>query len=188
MEQPDLPSASTGASIARLHFDCPAMRPLALVCLLATTLLVACDNSPPPQKPAPLPAPLEEPAPAKPVVEAAQTPAVLPKPGKKVIVDETLPEPAEAKPKPAEKVSPHEKLPPAKLDLHLPPEVIEQLTPTEPVEEVTEQALLPEMFVDKPTQPSPFELNGRLITNDHEKSDNYWDSVEGAELQFKFRR
>ena len=44
---------------------------------------------------------------------------------------------------------------------------------------------LPPLFVEKPAEPGPYQLNGRLITND--RVDDYWDSVEGAELQIEFR-
>ncbi|MBC9250161.1 hypothetical protein A9179_07730 [Pseudomonas alcaligenes] len=118
---------------------------------------------------------------------AKQTPTVLPALGSKAVKDTSLPKPEERAPKPAAKVSASKPLPAAKLDLRLPPGMVEQLQPEEPVDiDFSKPALLPEMFVEKPTQPGPFELNGRLITNDHSKED-YWDSVEGAELQFKFR-
>ena len=74
------------------------------------------------------------------------------------------------------------------LDLQLPPELVEQVQPDAPAEEITAPALLPEMFAEKPKEPGPFELNGRLITNERDKDQDYWNSVEGAELQFKFRR
>lgn len=179
-----------------------------LTVLLVLGLLVACDD-----KPAPLPDPAP-PAPSVPQVQAPpqpprqpqaavptpsapdkakpaapptrQTPATLPATGSKVVEDTSLPKPADSKPKPAAKVSASKPLPPAKLDLRLPPDLVEQLQPEEPVDvDVPQPPLLPEMFVKKPAEPGPFELNGRLITNDH--SEDYWDSVEGAELQFKFR-
>lgn len=126
-------------------------------------------------------------APVEPAPEPAQTPEKLPEPGSKVVEDTSLPKPADSKPKPAAKVAKDEALPPARLDLHLPPELVEQIQPDEPVEILTPPSLLPEMFVEKPKEPGPFELNGRLITNERENEGDYWDSVEGAELQFKFR-
>lgn len=74
--------------------------------------------------------------------------------------------------------------PQAPLDLSLPAEVFEPLQPLEPLDE-SPATLLPPLFVEK-TEPSPFQLNGKLITN--ERSDDYWDSLEGAELQFEFKR
>lgn len=158
-----------------------------LIVLLTLSLLAACDDQPEPSAP---PA-QEQTAPVQPVTppgesEPEQTPRELPAPGSKVVEDTSLPKPAELKPKPAAKVASQEPLPPVRLDLHLPQELVEQLQPDEPASgEFSQPALLPEMFVKKPKEPGPFELNGRLITN--ERGDDYWDSVEGAELQFKFR-
>jgi hypothetical protein len=42
------------------------------------------------------------------------------------------------------------------------------------------------MFGEKPEVQSPFQISGRLINN--ERVDDYWDSIEGAEVQFEFRR
>lgn len=159
--------------------------------LLILGLLSACDDQPAP--PAGTQAPVDEPSrttpvtPEKPIAPPEQTPEKLPEPGSKVIEDTSLPKPADSKPKPAAKVSPQEKLPPVRLDLKLPPELVEQLQPDEPPEEAGSPPLLPELFVEKPKEPGPFELNGRLITNEREKDEGYWNSVEGAELQFKFR-
>lgn len=89
-------------------------------------------------------------------------------------------EPARTKAKPAAA----EPLPPLKLDLRLPAELVEQMA-FEPLEELSAEPLLPPLFVEKPAEPGPFQLNGRLITND--QNEDYWDSVEGAELQFEFR-
>lgn len=179
--------------------------------LLVLGLLAACDDkpapvpapvpsapsapevhSPPPAAPEPAPAPPRATAPvpsATKPVEAVpkQTPKDLPVLGSKVVKDISLPKPADSKPKPAAKVSASKQLPPAKLDLRLPSDMVEQLQPEEAADiDFSKPALLPEMFVEKPQAPGPFELNGRLITNEH-STDDYWDSVEGAELQFKFR-
>ncbi len=179
--------------MAGFHCDCPAMPSSRFILVFAAlALLAACDDSPKPEKTPSVPPvhqqePAPPPAPSVDTSETSQTPEKLPAPGKKVIVEETLPRPEDAKPKPAAKVSVQEPLPAAKLDLHVPPEVLEQIKPTEPLEALPDQPLLPEMFAEKPKEPGPFELNGRLITNDHGDKDNYWDTVEGAELQFKFR-
>ncbi|QKE65708.1 hypothetical protein HNE05_10030 [Aquipseudomonas campi] len=132
--------------------------------------------------------------PAEPVVTpvvteaAASKPAVSAKPAatssqpqKNQPVRAKVPPPAVAKARP---VKP-QPLPPAKLDLRLPAELVEQMELGEPLQELPEQPLLPPLFGEKPTEPGPFQLNGRLITND--QSEDYWDSVEGAELQFEFR-
>ncbi|MBB2495072.1 hypothetical protein [Aquipseudomonas ullengensis] len=170
-----------------------------LTLLLVLGLLVACDDNPAPApKPAVSPTsapevqPPQPPAPpardaTKPAEAAAkQAPPVLPALGSQVVKDTSLPKPEDSKPKPASKVSSSKPLPPARLDLRLPPGLVEQLQPDESAEvDFSPPSLLPEMFVEKPKEPGPFELNGRLITND--RTENYWDSVEGAELQFKFR-
>lgn len=171
-----------------------------LTLLLVLGLLTACDDNAapsstppasPPEVQAP-PPPADTPATpardaAKPAEAASkQTPPVLPALGSQAVKDTSLPKPEDNKPKPAAKVSSSKPLPPAKLDLRLPPDMVEQLQPDESAEvDLAKQPLLPEMFVKKPKEPGPFELNGRLITND--RTDDYWDSVEGAELQFKFR-
>ena len=163
--------------------------------LLMLSLLTACDEQPATQVSSPssadAPAPADEPAQPVPTPkaepESVQTPKALPEPGRKAVDDTTLPKPADSVPKPAEKISSREKLPPVELDLHLPPELVEQVQPEAPAEEITAPTLLPEMFVEKPKEPGPFELNGRLITNERDKDEGYWNSVEGAELQFKFR-
>ncbi|HSC83158.1 MAG TPA: translation initiation factor 2 [Pseudomonas sp.] len=178
-----------------------------LTVLLVSALLAGCDDKPVPPDPIPSPpsapavqtaepaaeAPpqVAEPAPPVPAVVkptaavSKQTPPALPALGSKVVKDTSLPKPEEREPKPAAKVSTSQALPPAKLDLRLPPGMVEQLQPEELAEADLAQApLLPEMFVKKPAEPGPFELNGRLITNEH--SEDYRDSVEGAELQFKF--
>ena len=165
--------------------------------LLVLSLLSACDDQPSPAparsavSSSPIPADTPKPppvAPVEPTPKPAQTPEKLPEPGSKVVEDTRLSEPADRRPMPAVEVDKEQALPPARLDLHLPPELVEQIQPDEPVETLTPPSLLPEMFVEKPKEPGPFELNGRLITNDHgDKNADYWDTVEGAELQFKFR-
>ena len=142
----------------------------ALLLTLACGLLAACDDSPKP--PAPAPKPSVMPPASQPQQEVSKPKAA------------TRPAPAKA-PATSKPAAPAEPLPPVKIDLSLPDELVQQLEPGEPLEASAEQPLLPEMFGEKPTEPGPYELNGRLITND--KSTDYWDSVEGAELQIKIR-
>lgn len=187
-----------------------AFRAVALPLVLG--LLAACDE--PPKPPAPIPeppkteaaAPSEAPAaqPNKPAPEVTSklVPEVLPvtkpsprpepvttpeeraaPPDKAPTVARVIPRPAE---KPAAKAkAKREPLPPVKLDLRLPDELVQDLQPGETQENQPEQSLLPPLFVEKPAEPGPYQLNGRLITND--RVDDYWDSVEGAELQIEFR-
>ncbi|MCU1716718.1 hypothetical protein [Pseudomonas sp. 5P_3.1_Bac2] len=75
---------------------------------------------------------------------------------------------------------------PAKLDLSLKPNVFDPLQPVEK-DESDHDGLLPPMFGEKAAQESPFQINGKLITNDQQRGD-YWDSVEGAQLNFEFKQ
>ncbi len=86
-------------------------------------------------------------------------------------------------------------VPKAKLDLHLPKDLVNKLEPEVASAPGTSRAtsdpaILPPMFGEKPGQ-SPFEVGGRVITNersrDQEKDGGILDTVDGAELQFKFR-
>jgi len=78
------------------------------------------------------------------------------------------------------------KLPKAQLDLRLPEELVERLEPESQTKGPLSEQILPPLFREKTAPKSPFQLNGRLITNDRE--DDYWRSVEGAEVQFEFKR
>lgn len=87
-----------------------------------------------------------------------------------------------------------QKLEKPKLDLRLPKDLVNKLEPevadTKATSKNPAPTLLPQMFADKPAQQSSFEMGGRIITNDHsrdvDKDASYWDTVDGAELQFKF--
>lgn len=81
-------------------------------------------------------------------------------------------------------------LPPAKLDLSLPPEMVKLLQPagTQPLPKRT--PLLPPMFGEKPKDGSPFQLNGRLLNNEMQlqrRSEERRD-VDGAALDFEFKQ
>ncbi|WP_437880393.1 hypothetical protein [Pseudomonas sp. LRF_L74] len=165
------------------------MKPFRLLSIgLIASLLVACDQ-PSPQQPAPTPAPpqTEQKAasavPGKPAASPAQ-PAPVPA---KSAEPATSAKPAQAsantpKPQPAKVDS--RKAPESKLDLRLPPELAKQVEMDDALDTVPQEPLLPPMFVEKEPPPAPFQLNGRLLTNDQPSSDN---SVQGAELQFQFR-
>lgn len=83
-----------------------------------------------------------------------------------------------------------EPLPPVKLDLRLPKDLVRQMDPDDPITVIEEKPILPPMFGEKAGQ-SPFEVGGRLIQrepNEREANDDSWHSdIRGAELQFKFR-
>ncbi|MCL7463212.1 hypothetical protein [Pseudomonas sp. NW5] len=76
------------------------------------------------------------------------------------------------------------------LDLSLPPALITRFdaasdAPAEPL-----PALLPPLFKGESSQaPRSFELGGRLLTSEPDtERDDYWDTIEGAELELRFRR
>ena len=165
------------------------MLPIRSLALLLTLLSVAaCEQSTnPPAKPKvetaktqPAPATATskpaktEPAPV--VNQPAQPSAPEPKPAAVVQVKS---KPAVVAPKP-EREEP--KVP---LDLSLHTNVFEPLPPVVPLSDLS-IPLLPPMFGEKDKTEGPFQLNGKLITN--ERDDDYWQSVEGAQLEFEFKR
>jgi hypothetical protein len=81
------------------------------------------------------------------------------------------------------------RLAPIKLNLNLPPELVENMEFGKPLAEVDELPVLPPMFGASKPAPSAYQLSGKLISNERQKetSDNYLDSVEGAELSIEFR-
>lgn len=81
------------------------------------------------------------------------------------------------KPKPDEPMAP--------LDMSLNPEVFDPLQPLEPLDDQS-TPLLPPLFGEKIAPEDGFQLNGKLISN--ERDDDYWQSVEGAQLQFEFKQ
>ncbi|WP_332816411.1 hypothetical protein [Ramlibacter sp.] len=164
-------------------------RYLPLVLLLP--LLSACEPKVEPVKVKPekvVPAAVEEVA--KPLAAspapAVQAPAAVPKaPQAKVATPAAA---AAARPKAVkpEVVEGGQDLPKTKLDLSLPPELAEQLKAEDGGAEAALAPLLPPLFEQKRPVVNPFQLSGRLITNEHDE--DYWNSVEGAEVQFEFKR
>jgi len=82
------------------------------------------------------------------------------------------------------------RLPPAKLDLSLPPEMVKQLQPIGTVPMPKRAPLLPPMFGEKPKEDSPFQLNGRLLNNEMQLQlrNEERREVEGAALDFQFKQ
>ena len=81
-------------------------------------------------------------------------------------------------------------LPKAKLDLRLPPDMVEKIKPVEQIEAEIRKPLLPSMFGEKPATDSPFQLNGRLLSNEMQlqlRNDSRQD-VEGAAIDFEFKQ
>ena len=155
--------------------------------------------SEPEPSPTVLPEPELEPEPEP----AAQSTGRPQAPAASAVSGQTLPakpltSPAKPPVRPARKVPPavrlaEQQLPPLTLDLRLPHELVEQLEPGQPIPDIVPRpALLPPLFVEKPAAPSAFQLSGKLITNDLDRekleSDNYFDKVEGAQLNFEFHQ
>ncbi|MFV0888729.1 hypothetical protein ACNKH9_18510 [Metapseudomonas otitidis] len=109
-----------------------------------------------------------------------------PKPKPKPATPKPKPKPTPAKPKPKPSKVEQVKLREPKLDLSLPKHLVDELEPRVKQEQHVEQPLLPPMFVEKPPEQSPYQLNGKLITNQREE--DYLRSVEGAELQIEFKQ
>ena len=160
-----------------------------ILLLLCLGWLSACERAPEPvaQQPAPESAVVTAPQPA-PVAEVKPKPAE-PAPPAKVVENKPVPPakaPVAAKPKPAAAPQTKPAEPEAKLalDLSVPQELFEQALENETREE--RSPVLPPLFGEKPDVQSPFQISGRLISN--ERVDDYWDSIEGAEVQFEFKQ
>ena len=125
-----------------------------------------------PQKPA-----VKKATPVKKAVTAKQS-----KPAKKRV-------PIASKSKPASEVV-KTPLPPARLDLSLPPEMVSQLQPPGTLVPNNSTPLLPQLFGEKPRESSPFQLNGRLLSNELglPLSNEPRRDVEGAALEFEFKQ
>jgi Tfp pilus assembly protein FimV len=96
---------------------------------------------------------------------------------------------ARAKARPVSKAA-AKPLPKAQLDLSLPKGMVEPLTSDVGRAAVVRKPLIPLMFPAKPeSDGSPFQLNGRLISNEMQlqlRNDSRRD-VEGAAIDFEFR-
>jgi hypothetical protein len=78
-------------------------------------------------------------------------------------------------------------LPSAKLDLSLPHDMVQELEPPGQVVPSKRKTLLPSMFGEKP---GPFQLNGRLLSNEMQLPlrNQERNEVEGAALDFEFKQ
>jgi hypothetical protein len=94
--------------------------------------------------------------------------------------------PVASKSKPASEVV-KTRLPPAKLDLSLPKDMVQQLKPAGTVPMPKHDAILPQMFGEKN---SGFQLNGRLLSNEMQLQlrNEERREVEGAALDFEFKQ
>lgn len=118
---------------------------------------------------------------------APKKPAVVKKaPAKKAAPAKKKRAPIASKSKSAHEVA-KTPLPSAKLDLSLPHDMVEELQPPGKVQSTKNQPLLPSMFGEKP---GPFQLNGRLLSNEMQLPlrNQERNEVEGAALEFEFKQ
>ncbi|WP_166366764.1 hypothetical protein [Pseudomonas akapageensis] len=113
--------------------------------------------------------------------KSAAKPAAKPKQPAKAVASKTKAR------KSAEVIS--TRLPPAHLDLSLPQQMVDELEPPAQVVGVPRNGVLPSMFADKPAGDSPYQLNGRLISNEMQlqlRNDSRHE-VEGAAIEFEYK-
>ncbi|WHS63253.1 translation initiation factor 2 [Pseudomonas sp. G2-4] len=118
---------------------------------------------------------------------APKKPAVVKKaPAKKAAPAKKRRAPVASKSKSAREVA-KTPLPPAKLDLSLPHDMVEELQPRGKVPLPKRETLLPSMFEERP---GPFQLNGRLLSNEMQLPlrNQEHNEVEGAALDFEFKQ
>ena len=83
------------------------------------------------------------------------------------------------------------RVPTSKVDLSLPPEMVRQLRPLGAVPMPAHKPLLPNMFVEKQAEESPFQLNGRLLSNEmglQLRNEARQNEIDGAALDFEFKQ
>jgi hypothetical protein len=132
-------------------------------------------------------APAQEKTAASATKNAPKKPASVKKtPVKKAAVAKKKRVPVASRTKSAHEIA-KTRLPPAKLDLSLPRDMVEDLQPPGKVPLPKREALLPSMFGEKP---GPFQLNGRLLSNEMQLPlrNQERNEVEGAALEFEFRQ
>jgi hypothetical protein len=165
------------------------MLPIRSLALLLTLMpLAACEQSTNPPAQAKAEAAKVQPeqtavnsnatkaAPAVPAVDVAAAPKIR-------AADQVKPKPALVVSKPKPKPKPDEPIAP--LDMRLNPDVFDPMQPLAPLDDQS-KPLLPPLFGEKTAPEDGFQLNGKLISN--ERDDDYWQSVEGAQLQFEFKQ
>ena len=82
-------------------------------------------------------------------------------------------------------------LPKARLDLSLPPDLAKDMKSVEQIEAEVRKPLLPAMFGEKQEAQSPFQLNGRLLSNEMQlqlRNDMRQQEIEGAAIDFEFKQ
>lgn len=188
------------------------MKNLRYLGLLSFCILGACDKAPPPEKPVPAPAQVQIPAQPVELPKVPEAVARTPEPVQVSPATQSVQQPPD-KPllKPPPVVAGHvpasvpkttsvpvknktranadaaaAPLPRAKLNLNLPPELARQVEPKGKVEPLKNDSVLPPMFEDKNKPQTPFQLNGKLLTNESSR-DNRKD-VDGAAVEFEFKQ
>ncbi|MEE1920558.1 translation initiation factor 2 [Pseudomonas sp. 148P] len=131
---------------------------------------------------------------AKAPVQKAEAGKAKPQPAKKTAVTQKTVK----KPVKASKTTSRKKadaiaapLPKAKLDLSLPPDMVKGMKPVEQIEAEVRKPLLPAMFGEKPEVQSPFQLNGRLLSNEMQlqlRNESRQQEIEGAAIEFEFKQ
>ncbi|MNJ07154.1 hypothetical protein D3C77_12490 [compost metagenome] len=83
-----------------------------------------------------------------------------------------------------------EPLPSARVDLSLPVEMVKELKPASQDTVATPKPLLPYLFGEKPPSDSPFQLNGRLLSNEMQLQlrNDARQEIEGAAIEFEFKQ
>jgi hypothetical protein len=120
----------------------------------------------------------------KPAASQKSTPVKKAQPKKAAPVKKRPP--IASKSKPASEVA-KTKLPPAKIDLSLPKDMVQELKPEGTVELPKREPILPQFFGEKN---SGFQLNGRLLSNEMQLQlrNEERREVEGAALDFEFKQ
>jgi len=135
-----------------------------------------------PAKPAPQPEP-----PAAQAKSPTQPPAAEPQPQAAQKTAPVEPKKAAQRAKPEKAQSKVAHTPPkTKLDLSLPPELAAALDAEDKAATDGAPPILPSFFEKPKSSLNPFQVSGKLLTG--ELGSEYWNAVEGAELQFEFRR
>lgn len=167
------------------------MRSLLLIFLLSQ--LSACDPGEQPEQAQGKAAEVvEQGGSAQPGAQAPQE--VAPPPAPLPAVQPVQPSPPavpEKKPSPVPKGGKSKEMlvrsaPKIHLDLNLPEDLLGRWESKGKSELAKPKPLLPPLFQEPKESSSPFQLSGKLITG--KDGDDYWDSIDGAELNFEFKQ
>ncbi len=162
-------------------FPVGSMKPIFPAAWLSICLLITFNSE------GVLAAPVQE-KPAASATSKKPAPAKKATPVKKKAATQKKRSPIASKSKPASEVV-KTKLPSADLDLSLPEEMAEEFKPVGTVPLPRHDAVLPQMFGEKAGS-SPFQLNGRLISNEMKLQlrNEERREVEGAALELEFKQ